>query len=167
MNDLNETTDLLLEGSLFLDFFQTTNSNNGRMTSTSSQDEFEKLVREEELIQASSLPLDQIPSCTTLFDKWASCFGESSKKERRIDIYLPLSSTLLLLCVSFLRSHSHILHYLFFIAIAPRPSFLALSLFSSSSFLTQHLDRKPETSIGMAHSTIVLVNWMISNSVSP
>lgn len=37
---------------------------------------WEATVQEEELIQAAAMPLDEVPSCMNLFDKWAACFGE-------------------------------------------------------------------------------------------
>lgn len=46
--------------------------------------EYEDIVREEEVIQAAAMPLAEVPTCMTLFDRWASCFGEFSPPPARL-----------------------------------------------------------------------------------
>jgi len=40
-----------------------------------SQSKYDETVREEYAIQAAALPLQDMPKCMNLFDKWASCFA--------------------------------------------------------------------------------------------
>jgi len=37
--------------------------------------DFDMLVREELALEAAALPLNEVPSCLTLFDKWLSCYA--------------------------------------------------------------------------------------------
>ena len=48
----------------------------GSQSSVKKLNRWEATVLEEELIQAAAMPLDEVPSCMNLFDKWAACFGE-------------------------------------------------------------------------------------------
>jgi len=96
---------------------------------TSLKDRFESLVREEEVIHASTLPLDEIPSCLSLFDKWAACFGESSLLP-----FPSLFSSSFFLFFFYLNQRSFQLHTTFLLQCFSLTS--AFSLFSSSlSFL--------------------------------
>jgi hypothetical protein len=44
-------------------------------SSSTKYDKWESTVKEEEVIQGAAMTQEEVPSCMTLFDTWASCFA--------------------------------------------------------------------------------------------